>query len=324
MINYGDKTVHERRVIIVFQLGVLAVILGGIFSTVIFNPTVAKEEEYVNLSSVPAKPADSAALYESLADIQVRAEAAYVWDVKGKQVLYSKNADTPLPLASITKLMTALLSFELLDGETTGIVTESAVNQEGSYRLAAGDSLTLDQLNKLALIASSNEAAYALGASVGSVLGEQDAYTQFVTAMNIRAEELGLDTLSFKNTTGLDISPTEPGAVGSAKETSLLLEYILREQPEILEPTTRSVARVYNQDGSFYDVTNTNDALYAIPNLLASKTGYTDLAGGNLTIAFDAGFDRPIIITVLGSTRDGRFSDVLRLMNAIKTHSDAL
>jgi D-alanyl-D-alanine carboxypeptidase len=142
--------------------------------------------------------------------------------------------------------------------------------------------------------------------------------------MNIRAGELGLKTLSFKNTTGLDISVSEPGAVGSARETSHLLEHILMEYPEVLEPTKRGEARVFNEDGSYYDVTNTNDALYAIPNLLASKTGYTDLAGGNLTVAFDAGFDRPIIVTVLGSTRDERFSDVLRLITAIRDHSDSL
>jgi len=317
-------TVHDRRVVIMLQLGVLLVILGGIFSARLFSSPPAPAEEYVQLSAVPLKPTDQALLFESLEEIAVRGKAAYVWDVKAETVLYSKNSDEVLPLASLTKLMTGLLSFELLDTNTEGIITEQALRQDGSTGLAAGDRLNLEQLNKLSMIASSNDAAFALGATVGSALGDDDAYAQFVTAMNIRAEELGLDTLEFKNTTGLDVSPSEAGAVGSAKDVSLLMAYILKTHPEILEPTKRSATRVYNDDGSFYDVTNTNDALYAIPNLLGSKTGYTDLAGGNLTIAFDAGFNRPIIITVLGSTRDERFSDVLRLMNAIKENGDAL
>ena len=142
--------------------------------------------------------------------------------------------------------------------------------------------------------------------------------------MNIKAEELGLRTLSFKNPTGLDVSITEPGAIGSAKDVSLLMEHILKEYPELLEATTRGGARIYNSQGEYHDVENTNEVLYAIPNLIGSKTGYTDLAGGNLTIAFDAGMNRPIIITVLGSTREERFSDALRLVRATQTHISSL
>jgi D-alanyl-D-alanine carboxypeptidase len=65
-----------------------------------------------------------------------------------------------------------------------------------------------------------------------------------------------------------------------------------------------------------YSAENTNVVIDKIPNLIASKTGYTDLAGGNLVIAFDAGLNHPIIISVLGSTEKGRFSDVLQLVQA--------
>jgi D-alanyl-D-alanine carboxypeptidase (penicillin-binding protein 5/6) len=136
--------------------------------------------------------------------------------------------------------------------------------------------------------------------------------------MNLKAEELELNTLEFKNTTGLDLSPSEPGAIGSAKDVSYLMEYILQNYPELIESTTLGGARIYNSQGEYHDIENTNEVIYAIPNLLGSKTGYTDLAGGNLTVAFDAGMDRPIIVTVLGSTREERFSDVLRLVNAVR------
>ncbi len=62
-------------------------------------------------------------------------------------------------------------------------------------------------------------------------------------------------------------------------------------------------------------VKNTNEVVQNIDGLIASKTGYTDLSGGNLVVAFDAGLNHPIIVTVLGSSQEGRFSDTLKLIN---------
>ncbi|HEY0964749.1 MAG TPA: serine hydrolase [Candidatus Paceibacterota bacterium] len=319
-MNRRDR-VKERRFVVVFQLGVLAFILAGLFSAVWMDKKhTASAPNAVDIDSVPVKEEVNETLPANISEVKVRAKAAYVYDVKGRQVLYAKEAETPLPLASITKLMTALLAHELVDDTERATISARAINQEGSSGLTEGETLTIHELNQLALISSSNDAAYALGANVGALLGDNDPNAQFVEGMNIRAEELNLDTLQFKNTTGLDLSPGEAGAVGSAKDVSHLMEYILINYPEILDPTKKSAARVYNDAGEYHDMENTNEVIYAIPNLLGSKTGYTDLAGGNLTIAFDAGMDRPIIITVLGSTRDERFSDVLRLVTSVRDH----
>ena len=78
------------------------------------------------------------------------------------------------------------------------------------------------------------------------------------------------------------------------------------------------ITQVYNTNGDYHTTENTNEIVSKIPNLIGSKTGYTDLAGGNLTIAFDLGHNRPIIVTVLGSTRAERFTDVLTLVAAIQ------
>ena len=69
-----------------------------------------------------------------------------------------------------------------------------------------------------------------------------------------------------------------------------------------------------SESGGAHAVLNTNRETGELPLLIASKTGYTDLAGGNLVIAFDAGFNRPIIIAVLGSTAEERFTDVEKLV----------
>lgn len=316
-----DKLLSERRIVVIFQVGVLFIILAGLFSAIFIGPKqTANVQDTIDVNTLPTKPTNTEAL-ESLNEVSVRAKAAYVWDVKGQRALYMKNEEEVLPLASITKLMTALLAYEIASADTDTRLSNRAIAQEGGGEgLQAGEEFTLKNLSKLALISSSNDAAYALGASTGALLGDKDPALQFVQGMNIRAEELELDSLEFKNTTGLDISTSEAGAVGSAKDVSLLVEYILAEHPELLEATTLGGARIYNTQGEYHDIENTNEALYAIPNLIGSKTGYTDLAGGNLTVAFDVGMDRPIIVTVLGSTRDERFTDVIRLVNAVRTN----
>jgi D-alanyl-D-alanine carboxypeptidase len=214
--------------------------------------------------------------------------------------------------------MTALLAHELVPGDEGVTVPMAAIRQEGSSGLVAGEQLDIEKLRQLALVSSSNDAAFALAASVGTLLGTKDPTSQFIAGMNIRADELGLLTLDFKNTTGLDVSLTEPGAIGSARDVSFLMEYIISNYPEIITPTQDSATRIYNAAGAYHDINNTNEVALQIPNMIGSKTGYTDLAGGNLTIAFDAGLNRPIIITVLGSTRDERFSDVLALVSAVQ------
>lgn len=312
-----NKLLSERRLVVMFQLGLLLFILIGLFSAYIFSGgQTAAVPKSVDIENVPVHETNEETLMK-LQEVTVRARAAYVWDVRGKQVLYSKNEDEVLPLASITKLMTSLLAYELAAADTKVFLSDRAAGQEGGG-LAAGEQFSHSALNRLALIASSNDAAFALGASTGELLGDRDPASQFVEGMNIKAEELNLNSLSFKNTTGLDISSSEAGAVGSAKDVSLLMAYIYGEYPELLEATTRGGARIYNSQGEYHDIENTNEVLYAIPNLIGSKTGYTDLAGGNLTIAFDAGMDRPIIITVLGSSREERFTDVLRLVRAVQ------
>lgn len=304
---------------IVAQLGVLALIISGIFGSLYYQKgqaaKIANSTPEQNLSAqVFVEPQ----IPQKIADIPLVANSAYVWDVKAQRALFSKNADKALPLASITKLMTTLLTFELIEQNEAATVSMSAIQQEGSSGLLEGERFTVEELTQLALVSSSNDAAYALAANVGELLGNQDPATQFIAGMNIRAKELGLESLNFKNTTGLDISVTEPGATGSARDISFLMEYIITNYPELLEPTQYPTARIYNIDGAYHDAENTNEAVLDIPNMIASKTGYTDLAGGNLTIAFDAGLNRPIIITVLGSTRDARFTDTLKLVAAVQ------
>jgi D-alanyl-D-alanine carboxypeptidase len=253
-------------------------------------------------------------------EIELSAHAALVWDVRNQRILYNKNGDEALPLASVTKLMTALVAYELLDPNQKISITEEALKTEGDSGFVTGERFSLENLTDLTLIASSNDGASALGAAAGGVITDQgDAEDVFVQAMNIKARDLGLTNTEFKNTTGLDLSPTKAGAYGSARDMALLMEHIIRTIPDAIARTTLSEDVVKNEDGAYHIAENTNDAVNKIDGLIASKTGYTTLAGGNLVVAFNAGLNRPIVVVVLGSTYYDRFDDTLALVKSTQT-----
>ncbi len=303
---------------IVPHLLVIGGILFLIFSTIIIPRTLSfllpKDQPVETPTNTPVNETSEATPVFTLAANQVAADAVHVYDLKTGQTLYEKNANTALPLASITKLMTTLVAYELVPNETPITISRAAALQQSGGTLTWGEEFTVKELADFALLSSYNSAAYALASAVGAELGDKDPTEQFIAGMNIKAEELQLSTLKFLNPTGLDISATEAGAYGSAKDVSHLVGYIYTTYPEILSATTISGMRLYNTSGTHHDGENTNESFGRIPNLLGSKTGYTDLAGGNLTVIFDAGFNHPIVITVLGSSRTKRFSDVETLV----------
>jgi D-alanyl-D-alanine carboxypeptidase len=251
----------------------------------------------------------------------IHGKSGFVWDVRNQKILFNKNADEVLPLASITKLMTALVAYELLEDENTVDITIDALKADGDSGFTEGEVFSLKNLTDLVLIASSNDGALALAQAAGkSIDGAIDPNKLFVHAMNVRADELGLSDTHFKNATGLDISPDEPGAVSSARDVAHLVEYIMTHYPNIINFTTKEAKRVYAETGEHFDIENTNKLVDEIDGIIASKTGYTDLAGGNLVIAFDAALNRPLIVVVLGSTYEGRFTDVRSLSDASRAY----
>jgi len=323
-LDETGEIISKKPVPIKAQLAVLAVMLFVVFSIGIIpkvfpdKQEVAAENSEESLVKASSEEIDPE-FQEKLIDIKIVGEAAFVWDIKGQRVLYEKNADKELPLASITKLMTALLAYEIIENDKTVGITDKAVLQEGDSGLSSGEYFNFKDLLGLTLMSSSNDGAYALATAAGSLLSSNDPTENFVKAMNIRAEELGLNKTYFHNPTGLDISEEAGGAFGSARDMAFLLEYIVKFTPEILDATTENTDLIYNTNGQFHQSENTNPLVDEIPGLIGSKTGYTTLAGGNLAIAFDAGLNRPVIVIVLGSTRSDRFYDVLKLSKAAQS-----
>jgi D-alanyl-D-alanine carboxypeptidase len=121
--------------------------------------------------------------------------------------------------------------------------------------------------------------------------------------------------MSFANASGLDVSSTTAGAYGSAKDVALLVSHIVSYDPRLLEATSLSKG-TFNSKEISHVGSNTDRSIDNIPNVLASKTGYTDLSGGNLVVEWNAGVDHPIVISILGSSYDGRFTDMEALVKA--------
>lgn len=308
-----------RQQLIVLSLILLLIFGSGYIPDVLRSLEVRTNEATATVPDVTVidTPVPQEA-EDYFAAVSVNAASAFVWDVQAQKALYQKNPDERLPLASITKLMTALVAYELLAEDNEITISADALKQDGNSGFTDGETFSLGDLLDLMLLSSSNDGAYAIAAAVGSSLRTEDSAGAFVEAMNIRASELGLTQTSFRNASGLDISETESGAYSSARDVTFLFEHILRTYPEIIEETQLATAAISNTDGGTHTFENTNPTIDRIEGLIGSKTGYTELAGGNLAIAFDAAFNRPIIVVVLGSTYKGRFTDVLSLSDAAR------
>jgi D-alanyl-D-alanine carboxypeptidase (penicillin-binding protein 5/6) len=252
--------------------------------------------------------------------VEIEAKSAYVYDSRTKTVIFAKNENKRMPLASLTKVMAALVAKELSPDYSVVTVTRSALSIEGDSGLHADEKWTLGDLLDFSLVSSSNDGIHAVALSLGALTNasasEEEMVDDFVRQMNGKALELDLKNTYFWNETGLDESEVKGGAYGTAKDMATLLEYILEREPGLLEATRNTETVIISLDSFEHVAKNTNALVSEIPGLLASKTGFTSTAGGNLVFAFDPELGRPIIISVLGSSAEGRFIDAKKLVAA--------
>ncbi len=250
-------------------------------------------------------------------DVPLEAKAAYLYDVLYDREIYKKNADAQLPLASITKLMTALVAVELFPKESVVAIKPEFLLEEGDSGLIVGDEWNIQKLIDYSLVVSSNDASRALASVIGTYTFHRPEYNMgrhdFILQMNKRAKDIGLQHTYFVNETGLDTGETS-GGYGSAQDVGKLMMYILSEYPEIVEATRHKMYPVDSKEKE-YVAQNTNAIVNTIPYVLASKTGFTNLAQGNLVVAFDISVGHPVVAVVLGSSQNGRFADIQKLVD---------
>ncbi len=216
--------------------------------------------------------------------------AAILIDQTSGAVLYEMNADQTMPIASITKVMTLLLTFEAVHAgrltmDTAVPVSEHAYHMGGSQIwLEPGEQFTLDEMLKAICVSSANDAAVAVAELVG---GSEPA---FVQQMNARAAELGMEHTTFRNACGLDAE----GHLSTARDVAALSCYILNTCPEILHYTgiwTDSLRNGQTQ------LVNTNKLLKRYSGITGLKTGTT--GGAGVCISASATRDGLTLIAVI-------------------------
>lgn len=313
----GSKNIHIKENTLyqkVFFVFIAGIVLLGAFVLRAPHLLTSVEKPKITTPEVKANPFN---------DITLEAKAAFVYDVYENKVYFNKNAEAQLPLASLTKLITAVTALELVPDYTTVTINKESLKKDGDSGLFPNEQFSLGKLVELTLISSSNDGASAVAAAVGAIEEGRSSQTEsdyaqnektFVRKMNAKVQALGLKQTFVLNPTGLDTDTTTGGAYGSAHDIATLFNYILKNHPEMITPTTNAATAIKSLDEKSHKIKNTNTDIQKIPELLGSKTGFTDLAGGNLVIAFDAGFNHPIIVSVLGSSEKGRFDDVRTLV----------
>ena len=264
---------------------------------------IAEEPDPAVLVSAPAM--ETAAASGNLA---LNCRAAVLIEPESGRVLYEKSPDEKMPIASITKLMTLLLTFEAIHGgkltlDTLVPVSEHAYHMGGSQIwLEPGEQFTLDEMLRAICVSSANDAAVAVAELVG---GSEPA---FVEQMNARAAELGMTNTAFRNACGLD---TE-GHLSTARDVAVLSCYIMNTCPELLHYTgiwTDSLRNGQTQ------LVNTNKLLKRYSGITGLKTGTT--SGAGVCISASAVRDGlTLIAVILGSPSSAdRFNAATTLLD---------
>jgi len=237
----------------------------------------------------------------SMPFLELEAQAALAIKTDGSRVYYNKNIETQRSVASLTKLMTAIIVLENYNLDEVIKIPLSAVRREGARGdLKPDELITVRSLLNIMLIDSSNDAAFALA----------EKKADFVSLMNKKAKELGLANTHFSNPDGLD----EPGNYSSALDIEKIFNYLINKYPEALEILKTKNMVVYSADGKTeHRLKSTNELLGKVSEVVAGKTGYTGEANGCLILLTESN----IITVVLGSP--DRFGESEKLVQWLKS-----
>ena len=250
---------------------------------------------------------------------EVAARQYILMDITTGQILAERDADTPSDPASLTKLMTAYLSFQAIKDKKLALDQRLPVsNRAWSERKGAPSLLFIDttmtpSVDELLIVQSGNDASVALAEAVGGSL------EGFVALMNRQAQAFGLKNTSFKNSTGM----TEPGHRSSARDVAVIASRVIRDFPEFYRYYS---VREYTYNKIRQD--NRNLLLRRDPTVDGMKTGYTEAAGYCLVASAQRDFPggkRRLLSVVMGtSSREARAVESQKLLNWGYTAWDAV
>ena len=241
-------------------------------------------------------------------ELPLTSRAALLMEKTTGQILFAQNEHEKLEPASVTKIMTLLLTMDAIDSGRIALddmvtVSAYAAGMGGSQVfLAEGEQITVEELLKCVCVSSGNDAAVALAEKVAGVT------ELFVEQMNNRARGLGMDDTHFVNPTGL----TAEGHVTSAHDIALMSRELLTKHPDIRSFTTIWTDSIRN--GTF-DLANTNKLIRRYDGATGLKTGYTASAGYCISATAEREGMELIAVVMKGETADKRNADAKALLN---------
>lgn len=248
---------------------------------------------------------------KNTSDLEINAAAAislavYPGQNSKPKILFEKNIDKKMPIASISKLMSAVIILENYSLESEIKISKNAIAQEGEAgRLKEGEVFSVEGLLHSMLIESSNDAAQAFA--------EKKGEESFMAMMNQKAKNLGLEKTFFSNPHGLDPKENTQLNASSVLDLAKLAIYIHENHPLIGEILSKKDFILYFPNGQFHhSIISTNSLLYNSQTLWG-KTGYTKKADGCIiNLMRPKTGSSPIIITVILGSSD-RFYEAQKL-----------
>ena len=266
--------------------------------------TVSSECDITDLE-VPLSESTETSAVGTVLDI--KAKSAVLLEPNTGKILYEQNADEQLPPASITKIMSLLLVMEALDRgdfdlETVVTASEHACSMGGSQIwLEPGEGMTVHDLLKATVIASANDACVALGELVA---GSEEG---FVELMNKKAKELGMNSTTFKNCTGLDAE----GHITTANDVAIMSGELIRHE---LIKDYSTVWMDTLRDGKS-ELVNTNKLVRFYKGTTGLKTGTTSIAKYCLSATAQREGLSLVAVIMAGETSTDRFEGAKKLLD---------
>lgn len=245
----------------------------------------------------------------AVASPELSAKSFLVYDTKNSKIIFSKDAGRTLPIASLTKILTAAVALENLNSQELIVIASDSFNVDGEgadFHLQ--ESFYFQDLLGAMMVKSSNDAASAIARAVKGKTGRN-----FSDLMNQKALQIGMEQSRFLDPAGLNDE-----GYSSAKDLLKLAKYAKR-YPDIWRLMGLKFLDIYSADGKFaHHFESTNKLWNSLPNLIGGKTGYTDGALESMIIEENLPEQTSsLIIIVLGSTN--RFGEIYQLAGWSKT-----
>ncbi len=295
-------------------IAILALVNAYFFIVVIRPPVEGSGAVFTTAQAfiAPPNPVSYLPLLDtSVRDVNLDAKSAIIYDVKSDRNLFEKNINVKLPVASLTKILNAVVVWEKFSPNDQVTVQASAVKVDGEKQdLYLNETLSINNLIQLMLVESSNDAAYALRDYAAS------QQIDLVKEMNLKVVALGMRDTQF-----LDVAGLNDSGYSTASDLVKAVRYALRYDA-IWNFSRELTATVDSSDGKIsHVIKNTNQLLGVLSDIIGGKTGYTESALGCIILIVDAApktgdQNGKIIAIVLGS--HNRFEDMKNLITWAK------